>query len=73
MIRISPYEARCILPVMKQPITVTLHQYAPWRSFAFDSLDKLSLHNISEGAGAVDIPDALRIELNLFAGQLYIA
>lgn len=58
---------------MKQPMTVTLHQYAPWRSFEFDSLDKLCLYNISEGAGAIDIPDALRIELNLFARQLYIA
>lgn len=42
------------------------------RSFAFDSLDKLSLHNTSEDAGAIDIVDALRMELNLFAGQLYL-
>lgn len=64
MIRISPYKARCILPLTKESITVTLHQYAPRRSFAFDSLDKLSLHNISEGAGAigtVELPGATRV------------
>lgn len=72
MMRIRPQEDRCLLLAIKQSKTVTLHQYASRRSFAFDSLDKLSLHNILEGAGAIDIPDALHMELNILAEQLYV-
>ncbi|KGO74157.1 Protein of unknown function DUF3638 [Penicillium italicum] len=72
MIIISPYEARCLLPAIRRSKTVVLHQYAPRQSSAFDSLDKLSLHSIPEDAGAIEIPDALRMELNLFSGQLFL-
>ncbi|KAJ5589276.1 hypothetical protein N7537_011954 [Penicillium hordei] len=32
----------------------------------------VTLHHIPEGTAAIEIPDTLRMELNLFAGQLYL-
>ncbi|KAJ5158974.1 uncharacterized protein N7500_008625 [Penicillium coprophilum] len=69
MIIISPYEARCLLPAIRHSTAVTLHQYAPRQSCTFDSLDKLCLHSIPERAVAIEVPDALRMELNLFQGS----
>ncbi|KAJ5185732.1 hypothetical protein N7472_010572 [Penicillium cf. griseofulvum] len=72
MIIISPYEANCLLPDIRRSKCVTLHQYAPRQNFAFGSLDKLSLYNVPEDSGTIEIPDELRMQLNLFAGQLYL-
>ncbi|KAJ5482287.1 hypothetical protein N7475_001099 [Penicillium sp. IBT 31633x] len=72
MVIISPYEARCLLPDIRRSKCVTLHQYAPRQNFGFESLDRLSLYNIPEDSGKIDVPDDLRIQLNLFAGQLYL-
>ncbi|KAJ5794287.1 hypothetical protein N7457_000886 [Penicillium paradoxum] len=72
MIIISPFEAEHLLPAIRQSTCVTLHQYAPRQNFAFDSLDRLTLYNVPGDLGIIEIPDGLRIQLNLFAGQLYL-
>lgn len=63
MIIISPYEARCLLLAIRKSTTVTLHQYAPRQSYAFDSLNKLCLYRIPEGTAAIKIPDTLGWEV----------
>jgi hypothetical protein len=72
MIITSPYEAYCLRPDIRLSKCVTLHQYVPRQNFAFGSLDKLSLYNVPENSGTIELPDRLRILLNLFAGQLYL-
>ncbi|KAL3474851.1 hypothetical protein BJX99DRAFT_271463 [Aspergillus californicus] len=73
MIIISPYEANALHPEILLSRVVTMHMYAPRQNRSFLSLDKLVLYNVPPGSAATDIPTTLRIQLNLFAGQLYIA
>lgn len=72
MILISPYEANHLLPEIRQSKSVTLHLYKPRQNRGFSPLDKLTLYNVPRDSDMIEIPDILRIELNLFAGQLYL-
>lgn len=49
-----------------------LHIYAPRQNLAYPSLDRLTLYNVSAAAHSIEILDNIRIQLDLFAGQLYI-
>lgn len=69
---ISPYEASHLLSEIRTSRAVTIHLYAPRKNLGFSTLDKLTLYNDSGGAHPTEIPDTIRIQLNLFAGQLYI-
>ena len=69
---ISPYEANHLLPKIRQSEAVMLHIYAPRQNLAYPSLDRLTLYNVSAASASIDIPDNIRIQLDLFAGQLYI-
>lgn len=69
---ISPYEANHLLPKIRKSEAVTLHIYAPRQNLAYSSLDKLTLYNVPATPASIEIPDIVRIQLNLFAGQLYI-
>jgi hypothetical protein len=73
MIIISPYEANELHSEVRRSKAVTMHLYAPRQNRSFSSLDKLTLYSGSMSSAAVDIPTTLRIQLNLFAGQLYIS
>ncbi|KAH2588135.1 hypothetical protein KXW93_007326 [Aspergillus fumigatus] len=73
VIIISPYEAMHLLPEVRRSTGATIHLYAPRQNLSFVSLDRLHLYNIPSRPDSIDIPDDLKIQLNLFAGQLYIA
>jgi hypothetical protein len=74
MIVISPYEANELHSEIMKSKDVTMHLYAPRRNQIFSALDNLDLYPIPRADSALlDIPTAVRIQLNLFAGQLYIS
>lgn len=73
MVIIGPYEANHLLPYIRMSEAVTLHVYAPRQNLAFSPLDKLALYNVPATPAPVEIPDIIKIQLNLFAGQLYLA
>ncbi|KAJ9257552.1 hypothetical protein DTO195F2_5534 [Paecilomyces variotii] len=74
MIVISPYEANELLSAILKSKKITMHMYAPRQNRIFSALDNLGLYPIPRADSVVfDIPTTLRIQLNLFAGQLYIS
>jgi hypothetical protein len=72
IIVISPYEANELLPVIRKSNKVRLHIYAPRVTSSMRSFSDLTFYSIpdsqTEGWSA---PAHVRIEINLFAGQLY--
>ncbi|KAH9033523.1 hypothetical protein EDB85DRAFT_2144913 [Lactarius pseudohatsudake] len=72
VIVISPYEANKLLPIIRQSGKVRLHVYAPRVTASMRSFSDLAFYTIS-GSPVREwtAPAPLRIELNLFAGQLY--
>ncbi|KAJ6041580.1 hypothetical protein N7460_006970 [Penicillium canescens] len=72
MMIISPYEANCLMPEIRKSNAVSLRLYAPRHNRGCLPLDKLALYTVPEHANKSEAPDILRIELNLFAGQLYL-
>ncbi|RMJ25082.1 hypothetical protein PHISP_04065 [Aspergillus sp. HF37] len=73
MVVISPYEANCLLPEIRESSFVTLHLYAPRQNQGCKPLDNLMLYNVPRSINTIETPDSLRIQLNLFAGQLYLS
>lgn len=74
MMVISPYEACKILPRIRSSETkVTLHLYSPRQHEGFPPLDGLALYTVPRRSELLEIPTSLRIQLNLFSGQLYIS
>ncbi|KXJ84872.1 hypothetical protein Micbo1qcDRAFT_210370 [Microdochium bolleyi] len=77
MVIISPYEAQGLMDSIKQSRAVTLHLYAPLLNEGFRSLDRLDLYTVPPlPISAVqplllDIPVEVKLELDLFARQLY--
>ena len=59
-------------PKIRKSEAVTLHIYAPRQNPAYPSLDRLTLYNVSAATTPIEIPDNIRIQLGLFAGQLYL-
>lgn len=72
MMIISPYEAEELLPLMKTVKKTALHLYAPRSSLELRPLDGLDLYTVSDGP-ATKPPRRLVVQLNLFAGQLYLS
>ncbi|KAH9170112.1 hypothetical protein EDB89DRAFT_2114928 [Lactarius sanguifluus] len=69
---ISPHEANELLPTIRKSRKVRLHVYAPRVTASMRSFSDLAFYTIpSTRAGEWTAPAHLRIELNLFAGQLY--
>ncbi|KAK3077116.1 hypothetical protein LTS18_011173 [Coniosporium uncinatum] len=73
MIIISPFEAQQLLSVVRKYQQVTLHNYLPRPSLQFRALDSLDLFTEGDDFEPSAIPQHLRIQLNLFAGQLYVS
>ncbi|KAB8202936.1 hypothetical protein BDV34DRAFT_227833 [Aspergillus parasiticus] len=74
MVIIRPYEAQELYPSIKDSKHVTLHLYAPRSNLGLKPLDKLVLYNVSgEVTSALCMPRSFIIELNLFAGKLYLS
>ena len=69
---ISPYEADGLLPDIRKSDKVRLHIYAPRVTTSMRSFSDLTFHTITGSpATAWTVPAPTRMELNLFAGQLY--
>lgn len=72
MVIISPYEAQELMPKIKISKFATLHIYAPRQNQAFPALDTLDLYSVSARPEPPILPRHLIVQLNLFAGQLYL-
>ncbi|KXT06191.1 hypothetical protein AC578_1431 [Pseudocercospora eumusae] len=70
---ISPYEANQLYPLMQNTISTTLHIYKPRCNSGYGALDKLDFCTFSGKSATPVVPRALAVQLNLFAGQLYIS
>ncbi|KAL4928308.1 uncharacterized protein BDV17DRAFT_291798 [Aspergillus undulatus] len=73
MIIISPWEANKLHGAVLQHKATTMHLYAPRQNRSYAPLDALNLFTIPSRPEPLAIPIELRIQLNLFAGQLYIS
>lgn len=72
VIVISPFEANELLPIIRKCEKVRLHIYAPRVTASMRSFSDLALYTIPEASAREwTAPAHVRIELNLFAGQLY--
>jgi hypothetical protein len=72
VIVISPFEANKLLPIIREKKKVRLHIYAPRVSFSMRSFSDLTFYSIPYSpTDTWSAPAHARIELNLFAGQLY--
>ncbi|KAI8936437.1 hypothetical protein NX059_006844 [Plenodomus lindquistii] len=72
MIVISPYEANVLLPIVRALKKVTLHLFAPRSNASFEPLDRLMLYNIGHAFTPDSVSRSLTLQLNLFAGSLYL-
>lgn len=70
---ISPHEAQELMPRIHASQQVHLHLYSPRANLAFNSMDNLTLYTVPPVADSWTVPDTLRLQLNLFAGQLYFS
>jgi hypothetical protein len=69
---ISPYEANELLPVIRKSKNVRLHIYTPRVTSSMRSFSDLTFYCIPDSpTERWSAPAHVRIELNLFAGQLY--
>jgi hypothetical protein len=72
VIVISPYEASALLPTVRKSKKVRLHIYAPRVTSSMRSFSDLTFYSIPDSPAEPWSASAhVRIELNLFAGQLY--
>lgn len=70
---ISPYEANQLYRSMEGSTAATLHLYKARCNSGYASLDKLDFHTVSAQGAPPTVPRDLAIQLDLFAGQLYIS
>ena len=72
VIVISPYEADALLPDIRKSKKVRLHIYGPRVTSTMRSFSDLTFHTIPDSPTEQwSAPAHVRMELNLFAGQLY--
>ncbi|TKA23809.1 hypothetical protein B0A54_17893 [Friedmanniomyces endolithicus] len=72
MLVISPFEAQELYSRIHASNTVALHLYTPRCNSGFRSLDRLDFYTVPHQVTAPTVPTRLVVQLNLFAGQLYI-
>jgi hypothetical protein len=72
IVAISPYEANELLPIIRRSKNVRLHIYAPRVTSSMRSFSDLTFYYIPDSPTEPwSAPTHIRMELNLFAGQLY--
>ncbi|KAL6706808.1 hypothetical protein ACN47E_005144 [Coniothyrium glycines] len=69
---ISPFEANQLLPMIRKRKKITLHLFAPRSNANFASLDELILCNVGREFSPRWVSRSLTLQLNLFAGSLYL-
>ena len=72
LVLLSPFEANCLMPVIRLSEYVHLHLYAPRTSQRMKPSDDLKLYAIPPLPSDWTPPWALIDQLNIFAGQLYL-
>ncbi|KAJ5059156.1 hypothetical protein J3E72DRAFT_230989 [Bipolaris maydis] len=72
LIIISPYEANQLLPLIREHKKVTLHLFAARANASYAPLDQLTLYNIGHAFNPRSLSRSLTMQLNLFAGSLYL-
>lgn len=73
LVIISPWEAHELMPDIEASKFVTLHVYAPRSNLGFRPLDQLTLYTVPQRRKKPVIPPGMMVELNIFAGQLYLS
>lgn len=73
LVIISPWEAHELMPDIEVSKIVTLHLYAPRSNLGFRPLDQLTLYTVPHRRKKPVIPPGMMVELNIFAGQLYLS
>lgn len=71
LVVLSPYEAHELLPSIRQHKAITLHVYSPRVSMSVGTLEDLSFCAVPSVSTLRPRP-SLIIQLNIFAGQLYL-
>ncbi|KAJ9607822.1 hypothetical protein H2200_007901 [Cladophialophora chaetospira] len=72
LVIISPYEAQILQSDVRRSKRVALHLYAPRPNLGIRPLDGLDLYVVSGMATSPTLQPHFIIQLNLFAGQLYL-
>jgi hypothetical protein len=72
LIILSPFEANKLLPGLHKSDKVTLHLFSPCSNASLTPLDELELLNVGRAFTADQVPRSLTMQLNLFAGSLYL-
>lgn len=72
LIVISPFEANELQDTIAKHNKVTLHLFAPRFNASFASLDRLELFNVGRAFDHEYVSQSLTMQLNLFAGSLYL-
>lgn len=72
LIILSPHEANELIEDIRTRKKVTLHLFAPRYNASFEPIDNLELFNIGRAFSAHLISRSLTMQLNLFAGSLYL-
>lgn len=70
---ISPWEANQLYTSMRKSYAATIHVYKPRSNSGYAPLDRLDFHTVSANPVAPTLPRSLAVQLDLFAGQLYIS
>ncbi|KAI6298480.1 hypothetical protein MCOR33_005373 [Pyricularia grisea] len=73
LVIVSPFEAQNLLDTVRHNAKTTLHLYAPRSTLGFESLEDLRLYPTPALPAEWSVPRHLILQLNLFAGQLYIS
>lgn len=73
MVISSPFEAQELLALINECRRVTLHIYTPRPSLVYRPLDALDLFTVGKPFDPRSVPRQLVVQLNLFAGQLYLS
>ncbi|KAF2728036.1 hypothetical protein EJ04DRAFT_389558, partial [Polyplosphaeria fusca] len=72
LVVLSPFEANELLLDISQSEWATLHLYSPRLNLGYHPLDALDLYTIGRQRTSELVPRSLVVQLNLFAGQLYL-
>jgi hypothetical protein len=72
MMIISPHEAQELQAKTKTSELVAMHLYTPRPNLGFRALDGLDLYTVPAQLGKRSLPRQLILQLNLFAGQLFL-
>lgn len=72
MMIISPHEAQELQAQIKTSKLVAMHLYAPRPNLGFCALDGLDLYTVPAQLGTQSPPRQLILQLNMFAGQLFL-